>query len=184
MYYETSKPMMLSDRASDGFRQAEIGEMETNKVNRVCDAFLDALSTRPVHIQSMITAYVCKQPPDLEAGLSQITKMRSQQSSFAPSGLRWCITDQKSDKVDAMIEHICFLADINRLYDGALGLYDLELTLLIAQQSQKVSMCFNTWLSTWLNYIGSKRVPAISQRVSSYAYAQKKILHWQSSATI
>lgn len=39
-----------------------------------------------------------------------------------------------------MVEHICFLADINRLFDGALGIYDLQLTLLIAQQSQKVSI--------------------------------------------
>lgn len=39
--------------------------------------------------------------------------------------------------VDAAIEHICFLADVNRLYDNALGLYDLELALLVAQQSQK-----------------------------------------------
>ncbi len=35
------------------------------------------------------------------------------------------------------MEHICFLADVNRLYENALGLYDLRLTLLIAQQSQK-----------------------------------------------
>lgn len=35
------------------------------------------------------------------------------------------------------MEHICFLADVNRLYDNALGLYDLRMTLLIAQQSQK-----------------------------------------------
>lgn len=38
-----------------------------------------------------------------------------------------------------MVEHICFLADVNKLYDNALGLYDLDLTLLVAQQSQKVS---------------------------------------------
>ena len=40
--------------------------------------------------------------------------------------------------MDGAIEHICFLADVNRLYDNALGLYDLELALLVAQQSQKV----------------------------------------------
>lgn len=45
--------------------------------------------------------------------------------------------DMGSDQVDATVEHICFLADVNRLYDSALGLYDLRLTLLIAQQSQK-----------------------------------------------
>jgi len=34
-------------------------------------------------------------------------------------------------------EHICWLTDANKLYDNALGLYNLELALLIAQQSQK-----------------------------------------------
>lgn len=33
---------------------------------------------------------------------------------------------------------MCFLTDANRLYDNALGLYDLELTLLVAQQAQRV----------------------------------------------
>ncbi len=45
---------------------------------------------------------------------------------------------QRPDNVDRAVEHICFLADVNRLYDNALGLYDLDLTLLVAQQSQKV----------------------------------------------
>jgi elongator complex protein 1 len=34
-------------------------------------------------------------------------------------------------------EHICFLADVNLLYENALGIYDLDVALLIAQQSQK-----------------------------------------------
>lgn len=44
------------------------------------------------------------------------------------------------------MEHICFLADVNRLYDNALGIYDLDLALLIAQQSQKVSLAYNNEL--------------------------------------
>jgi elongator complex protein 1 len=42
------------------------------------------------------------------------------------------------ESAEIAVEHICFLADVNKLYDTALGLYDLELTLLVAQQSQKV----------------------------------------------
>lgn len=94
---------------------------EVSKVNRICDAFLDALEQRPGHIQNIISGHVCKQPPDLDAGLLQIAKLRK----------------QRSEQVNEAIEHICFLADVNRLYDSALGLYDLELALLIAQQSQK-----------------------------------------------
>ena len=39
--------------------------------------------------------------------------------------------------MDRAIEHICFLADVNRLFDTALGMYNLDITLLIAQQSQR-----------------------------------------------
>lgn len=34
---------------------------------------------------------------------------------------------------------MCFLTDAHRLFDNALGLYDLELTLMVAQQAQRVS---------------------------------------------
>ena len=33
---------------------------------------------------------------------------------------------------------MCFLSDANLLYTHSLGLYDLELTLLVAQQAQMV----------------------------------------------
>lgn len=100
----------------------ESSEASISKVNRICNAFLDALKNRTsTHFQNVVTAHVCKAPPDLEAGLTQIAGLRS----------------KNSDLVDAAIEHICFLADVNRLYDNALGLYDLELALLVAQQSQK-----------------------------------------------
>ena len=39
---------------------------------------------------------------------------------------------------DQAVEHVCFLADPNRLYEHALGVFDIDLALLIAQQSQKV----------------------------------------------
>lgn len=39
--------------------------------------------------------------------------------------------------VERAVEHICFLADVYQLYDHALGLYDLDVALLVAQQSQK-----------------------------------------------
>lgn len=95
---------------------------KSSKVNRICNAFLDVLQNRSSsHFQNIVTAHVCKIPPGLDAGLAQIANLRK----------------QKSKQVDAAVEHICFLADVNRLYDNALGLYDLELALLIAQQSQK-----------------------------------------------
>lgn len=118
MYKET----LPRGQYSQDLAGVESSEAKISKVNRICNAFLDALKNRTsTHFQNVVTAHICKAPPDLDAGLTQIAGLRS----------------KNSDLVDAAIEHICFLADVNRLYDNALGLYDLELALLVAQQSQK-----------------------------------------------
>lgn len=96
---------------------------ENSKVNAICDAFLAVLSPEAAsYLQSIVTCHVCKSPPDLASGLTLISDLRS-------------AGDQT--RLEQAVEHICFLADVNRLYDTALSLYDLEVALLIAQQSQK-----------------------------------------------
>lgn len=45
---------------------------------------------------------------------------------------------QNPEQAEDAIEHMCFLTDAHRLYNHALGVYDLELTLLVAQQAQMV----------------------------------------------
>ncbi|OQO05229.1 hypothetical protein B0A48_08996 [Cryoendolithus antarcticus] len=98
-------------------------KIPTSKVNAVCDAFIAVLEKdRSRYLQNIVTAHVCKQPPDLAAGLTLVSELR--------------IAGDEAQLTRA-IEHICFLADVNQLYDTALGLYDLEVTLLVAQESQK-----------------------------------------------
>ncbi|RVD81191.1 uncharacterized protein DFL_009065 [Arthrobotrys flagrans] len=93
-----------------------------NKVNKICDAILEGIQRRKSpSTQNLVTCYVSKKPADLDNGLSMISQMKA----------------NNSDDTDLAIEHICFLADVNLLYDHSLGIYDLELALLIAQQSQK-----------------------------------------------
>ena len=126
---DVSKNMYKETLESDPFSQilpeeemANVHLPSKSKVNHVCDRFLAVLRDRSqVYLQNIVTAHVCKAPPDLDAGLSQIANLRK----------------QNSHQVDAAVEHICFLADVNRLYDNALGLYDLQIALLIAQKSQK-----------------------------------------------
>ena len=49
-----------------------------SKVNTICNTFLEALHERTSsHLQNVITAHVCKNPPDLDAGLTEISKLRS-----------------------------------------------------------------------------------------------------------
>ena len=49
------------------------------------------------------------------------------------------ITGQNNEQAEDAIEHMVFLTDAGQLYFNALGLYDLELTLMVAQQAQRVS---------------------------------------------
>ncbi|KAH6674491.1 elongator complex protein-like protein 1 [Halenospora varia] len=127
MYKETRKPSGLTNGTSvinstNGVTPPEPSFTKTSKVNKICDAFLEVLKTRTAtNLQNIITANVCKSPPALEDGLLVVAQLMKDNEEMA----------------DKAVEHICFLADINKLYDNALGLYDLDLALLVAQQSQK-----------------------------------------------
>jgi elongator complex protein 1 len=54
----------------------EASESE-NKVNIICNAFLEVLKCRSNdYLQNIITAYVCKYPPDLVGGLHIISQLK------------------------------------------------------------------------------------------------------------
>ncbi|OAA77798.1 iki3 [Akanthomyces lecanii RCEF 1005] len=93
-----------------------------SKINAVCDALLKGLQPlKSTNLQNIITAHVCKSPPALDDGLTLVYELMKGDPKVA----------------EKAIEHICFLVDVNRLYENALGLYNLELALLVAQQSQR-----------------------------------------------
>ncbi|KZZ93667.1 IKI3 family protein [Ascosphaera apis ARSEF 7405] len=93
-----------------------------NKVNKICDGFISVLLNRiDSNLQNLVTAHVCKSPPDLEAGLALVIKLR----------------EKSVEQAEEAVEHMCFLTDAHRLYNYALGSYDLELTLMVAQQAQR-----------------------------------------------
>ena len=119
MYRETANE---DDDSVQPSTLKESSSSRSSKINQICDAFLKVLHNRTSeYLQNIVSAHVCRSPPELDAGLMEIATLRR----------------HNSEQVSAMVEHICFLADANRLYDNALGLYDLELTLLIAQQTQR-----------------------------------------------
>ncbi|CDK25738.1 unnamed protein product [Kuraishia capsulata CBS 1993] len=95
---------------------------QISKVNKICDAIVAILlkpEFKQKYLQTIITAYACQNPPNLEAAVRLI-------SSF---------TDETD--IDDSIEHLCFLQDVNKLYNIALGLYNIPVTLIIAQKSTK-----------------------------------------------
>ncbi|KAI9797802.1 MAG: hypothetical protein M1833_005305 [Piccolia ochrophora] len=128
MYKETLPRAPLLDPSGEPSAPLGPDRMDTSqhqfssKSNRICDAFLLEFSQRKAsNPQNVITAHVCKSPPNLESGLRAVGELR----------------ERDSDMLEKAVEHICFLADVNQLFDAAIGLYDLDLALLVAQQSQK-----------------------------------------------
>lgn len=127
MYKETrvvsgSKKYVPATNGTNGIVPQEPSPLKTSKINRICDAVLEVLKTRTTtNLQNIITANVCKLPPALDDGLRVVAQLLKVDESMA----------------EKAVEHICFLADVNKLYENALGLYDLDLALLVAQQSQK-----------------------------------------------
>ncbi|KAH7040468.1 IKI3 family-domain-containing protein [Microdochium trichocladiopsis] len=122
MYRDTKPGASTSASAEPSTASADA---ESRKVNRICNAVLSYLNSRKTldngTLQNIITANVCKDPPAYESGLLVVAKLMQEDEKLA----------------EKAVEHICFLADVNTLYDEALGLYDLELATLVAQQSQR-----------------------------------------------
>ncbi|ORY64099.1 elongator complex protein [Pseudomassariella vexata] len=125
---DVSQTMYRDTKSSKSQAQLAVPEESVStqpKVNSICEAVLESLQSRKSidngTLQNIITANVCKVPPALEDGLLVVAKLMQEDEQLA----------------EKAVEHICFLADVNTLYDEALGLYNLDLALLVAQQSQR-----------------------------------------------
>lgn len=96
-----------------------------NKTNIVCEAVREALHRvdETKFITSILTSYARANPPKLEDALTKIVSLR----------------DDKTSKisVEHALKHLIFLADVNNLFDVALGMYDFDMVMLVAQRSQK-----------------------------------------------
>ncbi|KND02563.1 Elongator subunit IKI3 [Spizellomyces punctatus DAOM BR117] len=94
------------------------------KVNSICETIRRALEEvdSQRYTQSILTTDVKKTPPDLEAAMRRILLVKTKESPEA---------------ADAALKYVIFLADVDKLYDVALGMYDFPLVLMVAQHSQK-----------------------------------------------
>ncbi|KAK6084118.1 elongator complex protein (IKI3 family protein) [Seiridium cupressi] len=131
---DVTQTMYVNTKPAEGQEKSLLHSEETStatqtssssKVNTICDAVLESLRTRKSidhgTLQNIISANVCKNPPALEDGLLVVAQLMQEDEQLA----------------EKAVEHICFLADVNTLYDEALGLYNLDLALLVAQQGQR-----------------------------------------------
>lgn len=101
--------------------EQEVERDTHSKINRICGAILKVL-TQPAYqstyLQTVVTAYACQKPPSLKEALGLIATLSS------------------ADEQELAITHLCFLQDVNKLYQTALSIYNVKMALMIAQHSQ------------------------------------------------
>lgn len=94
----------------------------SSKINQICNSVLSVLSQpkyESEYLQTRVTAFACQKPPNLAGALELISSLSNE------------------DEQELALTHLCFLLDVNKLYNHALELYDVKLALNIAQKSQK-----------------------------------------------
>lgn len=112
-------------------------------VAEVCDAIRAELEQKDLkkYVSSILTAHVVKRPPDHEAGLSLLLRLRGMSQSATVSRIVptiYVCADTEPQIVEDAVKYIIFLVDADKLFDTALGMYDFSLVLMIAQDAQKV----------------------------------------------
>lgn len=98
------------------------------KVDLVCDAILkclDDLGGGSTYLLATITALVKKTIPELETVLMKIKQLQA--AGTVGNGIT----------AEDALKHSLFLVDVNQLYDVALGMYDFDLVLMVAEKSQR-----------------------------------------------
>ncbi|KAH9491520.1 putative elongator complex protein 1, partial [Bulinus truncatus] len=99
----------------------------TSKVNRICDKFLEGFQKAgpDKYYQSILTAHVRKNPPNLEKALFVVWSLYGRDKS------------EKCASPEDALKYLLFLVDVNDLYNVALGMYNFDLVLMVAGKSQK-----------------------------------------------
>ncbi|KDN37370.1 IKI3-domain-containing protein [Tilletiaria anomala UBC 951] len=110
-YSSTSKPDSDSQVSVEG------------KTNRICEALrieLECVDSSK-YLQSILTSYARQTPPDYEGALSLLLELK----------------DKDAEAAAEAVKYIVFLADAEKLYDVALGMYDFTLALMLAQHATR-----------------------------------------------
>ena len=125
------------------------GDRPPETIVTLCDAFRDELEKRDLtkYVNSILTAHVVKTPPDHEAGLALLLRLRGKAIYIYKRIFFFhrtiFFTESNPDVVEDAVKYIIFLVDADRLFDTALGMYDFSLVLMIAQHAQKVFKYFD-----------------------------------------
>lgn len=115
-----------------------------DKVNNVCDRVREILVACDAHkyAESIMTAHVCRQPPNHRAALSAIIDLS---------------TSSSLEAVERALKYLIFLVPADSLYRVALGMYNLPLALSVARRSQMDPAEYNGFLDSLQSVEDGKR---------------------------
>lgn len=85
---------------------------------------------------SILACHAKKTKPELEKALEKIRLRQGQGSD----------DDADCPSADEALRYLLYLVDVNELFNVALGTYDFDLVLMVADKSQKVKLgSLHTW---------------------------------------
>ena len=105
-------------------RRSKDGANGKSKVNSICDAMVNAMrknASSSSFLTSILTALSKKSPPEIAGALAELRATQ--------------LVDEKG--ADAALKYLASLVDVDRLFDEALGTYDLRAVVMVAEKSQK-----------------------------------------------
>jgi len=112
-----------------------------NKVTALCHSLRTAISA--LHLSnslllSVITSYIRSDPPLLVDTLRLIQDLKGKIPAKPHKAPHISLPSRdKTVYAEDALKYACWLTDANKLYDVALGTYDLELVLMVAQHTVK-----------------------------------------------
>ncbi|XP_061166857.1 putative elongator complex protein 1 [Saccostrea echinata] len=137
----------------------------TNKVDTVCDAVRLALiqEDENKYILSILTSYVKKSVPELEEALLLVRSLRDTPSKNA------VVSPAEA------LKFLLFLVDVNEMFDVALGTYDFDLVLMVAEKSQKDPKEYIPFLNNLRRLEGYYQHYTIDKHLKRYTRALRNI---------
>ncbi|XP_029845104.2 putative elongator complex protein 1 [Ixodes scapularis] len=99
---------------------------EHSKNDHVCDALRDVLERLDYDrfLLSILTCHAKKNEPELDQALFKIHKLKG-------------VAEEHGTTLDQALKYILYLVDTNDLFNVALGTYNFDLVLMVAEKSQK-----------------------------------------------
>ncbi|TRY67043.1 hypothetical protein TCAL_11445 [Tigriopus californicus] len=136
----------------------------SSKVDTITNLMLKVLATdEEKNILPIVSCIIKNSKSDLENALQRIDYMRAQNMAVAEDAL----------------QYLLLLVDVNKLFDVALGMYDFDLVLFVAEKSQKDPKEYLPFMNELNSYPLAYRKYKIDIHLKRYAKALSNLAQEQ-----